>query len=364
MIGLVLVGGQGTRLRPLTESVPKPMLPIANRPMIERLVERLAAQGIDEVVLSLGYRPQAFQEAFPDDRIAGIPCRYAVEDSPLDTAGAIRFAADAAGIDDTFVVLNGDVITDHRLSDLIGLHEVSGAAATISLQRVDDPSRFGVVVTDEAGRVEGFVEKPAPGTAPSNEISAGTYVLEPEVLAMIPADRPVSIERETFPALVDQGRLYAKVLDGYWLDTGTPAQYVQAHTDMLDGHTAMPADLTEIADGVWVSGEASGLAQVAGPAIVGVGATIAEGATVERASIGPGVSVEVGAAVVGAVVLAGARVGPGARVEGGIVGYDASIGAGAVLTGDTVVASGAEVAPSATHHDDRIAAPNEAEEQH
>jgi mannose-1-phosphate guanylyltransferase len=205
MNAIVLVGGFGTRLRPLTLTRPKQLLPILDRPMLEWVVERLAGAGATEVVLSLGYLPSAFQEAYPDDRCAGARLRYAIEPEPLDTAGAIRFAAEAAGIDrsdEPFVVINGDVVTDADLGALLELHHSCGAEGTIALTPVEDPSRYGVVPIDEDGRVRAFIEKPPAAEAPSRWINAGTYVLEPSVLGRIPGGRRVSIERETFPAMV------------------------------------------------------------------------------------------------------------------------------------------------------------------
>src|SRR5580658_1717825 len=205
---VVLVGGEGTRLRPLTYTTPKQLLPVVEVPLLERVLVHLAAAGVDEAILSLGYRPDAFVTAYPDSVAAGIRLSYAVEPEPLDTAGAIAFAARHGGVDETFVAVNGDVLTDVDVGDLVRRHRHRQALATIHLTAVEDPSRFGVVATDDDGRVLAFVEKPPPGQAPSNLINAGTYILEPEVLALIPADQRVSIERRTFPELVDGGRLY------------------------------------------------------------------------------------------------------------------------------------------------------------
>ena len=234
MKAVVLVGGEGTRLRPLTLSSPKQMLPIVGVPMIERVLGQLAAHGVDEAVLSLGYLPDAFLEAYPDGRAAGISLTYAVEPEPLDTAGAVRFAAAFAGIEETFVVVNGDVLTDLDLTGLIAFHRRRGAEGTIALHPVADPSAFGVVPTDSEGRVLAFVEKPPRDEAPTNEINAGTYVLEPSVLDRIPEGGRVSIERETFPAMVRDGRLFARSDDRYWLDTGTPSAYLEANFDYLE----------------------------------------------------------------------------------------------------------------------------------
>jgi len=226
MRAIVLVGGFGTRLRPLTSDVPKQMLPVVHVSMLERVVAGLARYGVDEAILSLGFRPDAFIDAYPDGTCAGVALRYAVEPEPLDTAGAIRFAALAAGIDDTFVVVNGDVLNDFDLRRLLALHRDRGAEGTIHLTPVDDPSRYGVVPTDADGRVLGFIEKPPLDEAPTNWINAGTYVLEPSVIDRIPEGRKVSIERETFPAMVTDGTLFALQDSCYWIDAGTPASQV------------------------------------------------------------------------------------------------------------------------------------------
>jgi mannose-1-phosphate guanylyltransferase len=320
MRAVVLVGGFGTRLRPLTTDLPKQMLPILDRPMIEHVVGHLAAHGVDEVVLSLGFLPDAFLDAYPDGRCADIPLTYAVEPEPLDTAGAIRFAADEAGIDETFLVLNGDVLTDLAVDELVAFHRASGAEGTVSLTPVDDPSRYGVVPTDADGRVTGFVEKPPAGEAPCNWINAGTYVLEPSVLDRIEPGRRVSVEREVFPAMADAGTLFGFRSEAYWVDTGTPETYLGVQLDLLDG--------------------------VRGPARSGVddAAEIDPGATVRRSVIGPGVVVAGGARICDAVVMAGSRIGEGAVVESSLVGCNASIGPDAQVIGLSVVGHGAVVA--------------------
>jgi mannose-1-phosphate guanylyltransferase len=235
MRAVVLVGGFGTRLRPLTLTTPKPMLPIGHVPMIARLVDRLGRGGVTEVVLSLGFRPEPFVEAFPDGRCGDVALTYAVEPEPLDTAGAIRFAAEFAGIDDTFVVANGDVMTDLDVSALVDAHRSFGAEVTLHLIGVDDPSAFGVVDLAADGSVRAFVEKPAPGTEPSNLINAGTYVFEASVLDRIPPETKVSVERDTFPRIVADGGLFGVPTDDYWIDAGVPTLYRAANLDLLDG---------------------------------------------------------------------------------------------------------------------------------
>ena len=334
MIAVVLVGGFGTRLRPLTLHTPKQMLPVVDRPMIEWVLAELAKHGVDRAVLALGYRPDAFQAAYPDGTCAGVELHYAVEPEPLDTAGAIRFAARDAGVAERFLVCNGDVLTDLDITSLVAFHDQHGAEATIALHRVDDPSRYGVVPTDAAGRVEAFVEKPPPGEAPTDRINAGTYVLEPSVIDRIAAGRKVSIERETFPALVAERSLFALDDGGvYWLDTGTPDAYLAAQLDVLDGRR--------------------------GGAVAGIDAAAAvdPGATVDRSVVRPGSVIEAGALVRDAVVLDGAHIGAGARVEDSIVGPRATVGAGARVEGLSVLGEGVVIGDGEHVHARKIPEP-------
>ena len=238
MRAVVLVGGFGTRLRPLTEDIPKPLLPVGQRPIIEHVVRSLAAGGVTEVVLALGFRPDAFSAAYPDGTCDGVPLRYAVEPEPLDTGGAISFAAREAGIDDTFFVVNGDVLTDLDVRALLAFHREQGAQATIHLTPVEDPSSFGVAALDAEGRVLRFVEKPPRDAAPSNMINAGTYVFEPSMIDRVPVGGKVSIERVVFPAVAAESRLYALCTDDYWIDTGRPEYYRQANLDAVSGFAA------------------------------------------------------------------------------------------------------------------------------
>ncbi len=323
MRAVVLVGGFGTRLRPLTYQTPKPMLPVGHRPIIELVIEQLARGGITEVVLALGFKPEPFLVAFPDGVCAGVPLTYAVEPEPLDTAGAIRYAARFAGVDDTFVVVNGDVLTDLDVAHLVEFHHSNGAEGTLHLTPVDDPSAFGVVAVNALGRVDRFVEKPPPGTEPSKLINAGTYVLEPSVLDRIPGGHPVSIERETFPAMVTDGSLFALATDDYWVDTGRPALYLQANMDVLDGRRRHVRCEPVARDAV-VSGEAS-----VRHSLVGQGAHVAAGALVLDSVLLPGAVIEKGAGIVGSVVAG--KVEAGASIEACVVGAEGVVMAGAVL---------------------------------
>lgn len=329
MRAVVLVGGFGTRLRPLTNDIPKPMLPVGHHPMIVGLVDRLAAGGVTEVTLALGFRPEPFVEAFPDGRCGDVKLRYAVEPEPLDTAGAIRFAALDSGIDDTFVVANGDITTALDVGALVRRHRELGGLATIHLTPVADPSAFGVVEIDDAGQVQRFVEKPLPGETASNLINAGTYVFEPAVLDAIAPDRPASVERETFPALVADGSLFGVATDDYWVDTGRPDEYRRANLDLL----------------------APGRPHIEPVAATAV---VAPTSTVIGSIVGAGAQIGESARVVESVVLPGARIGDGALVERSLVmGH---VGAHAVVC-DAVLGAAARVPDHGVVRDARLPDP-------
>jgi NDP-sugar pyrophosphorylase family protein len=339
---VVLVGGEGTRLRPLTYETPKPLLPIANEPFLERQLRWLACHGVDEVVLSMGYLPDAFVSHFPGGRFEGITLRYAVEADPLGTAGGIRFAAE--GVDERILVCNGDVLTTLDLSALLDYHAARRAEATIALTKVDDPSAFGVVPTRDDGEVIAFVEKPPPGRAPTNWINAGTYVLEPSVLARIPPRLPVSIEKETFPRMLEgaqPGRLYAMRSDAYWLDIGTPEKYLQAQGDVLRGAlAARPAiHAAELRPGIWTQGtvEIHPAADLVAPVLVGEGAVVEAGARVASSVLGPRTTVGAGARVERSVLHEGARLAADAEAIDTVVGAAALVDTGAVASDLTMV---------------------------
>lgn len=313
MQAIVLVGGEGTRLRPLTETVPKPALTLVDRPFLAYMIEWLAGHGVTEVVLACGFLPGVLREALAgEEERAGVSIRYVVEPEPLGTAGAIRFAADQLGdeLDERFLALNGDVLTDLDLGALLEAHR---SAATIALHAVEDSSAFGLVRTDSGGAVLEFLEKT--GEAAPGEVNAGMYALERSVLDLIPRGRSVSIERDVFPRLAGDG-LRAVALDGYWVDIGTPERYLAATWDILEGRVE-----TRV--------EPSGLGVFVDP-----GATVDPAATVgPRAVVGSGSRVAAGAAVSESVLLAGSTVGEGARVEGSILAPGSEVAAGAIVRG-------------------------------
>lgn len=334
MRAVILVGGEGTRLRPLTYNVPKQMLPIVGMPMLERVLANLAKHGVTDAVLSLGYLPDRFIEAYPTNEVAGVRVSYAVEPSPLDTAGAIRFAARAAEIDDTFIVINGDVITDLNVTALVNFHRSKGAEATIALHPVEDPSRFGVVPTHDDGRVMAFVEKPPRDEAPTNQINAGTYVMEPSVIDRIAPDVKVSVERVTFPDIVSSGRLYALADESYWLDTGTPQAYLDAHRDVLEGRRSLEL-ATPVRDGNWIHPAARIGASDLHLASVDGDVVVEAGATVTNSVIMPGAHIAAGAVVRDSIIGPGAVVGPGALLEATcVIGHGVVVPGGSILRGD------------------------------
>jgi mannose-1-phosphate guanylyltransferase len=316
---IVLVGGEGTRLRPLTSDVPKPALTLVDRPFLAYVIEWLGAHGVSEVVLACGFLPDVLRDALAgEEERAGVAITYVAEPEPLGTAGAIRFAAEALGerLEDRFLALNGDVLTDLDLGALLGAHAESEAEATIALYAVEDSAAYGLVRRDASGAVLEFSEKT--GEAVPGEINAGAYVLERAVLDLIPGDRAVSIETEVFPRLVGAG-LRALPLEGYWMDIGTPARYLQASWDILEGRVSTQVRPT--APGRLVAADAA----VAADAKLGA-----------RAVLAPGCRLEAGAEVSDSVLLDGCTVGAGARVVGSILAPGAEVLAGAELNGAVV----------------------------
>jgi mannose-1-phosphate guanylyltransferase len=331
MRAVVLVGGFGTRMRPLTNHVPKSMLPVGHEPMISRLVGRLVEGGVTDVTLALGFKAEPFLEAFLDGHCHGARLDYAVEPEPLDTAGAIRFAAEHSGIDDTFVVVNGDIITDLDVSTLLLAHRGSGAEATIHLTPVEDPSSFGIVQIDGDGRVERFVEKPPAGTMSSNLINAGSYVLEPSVIERVAPGRPASLEREVFPDLVERATLFAVATDDYWIDAGRPELYLRANLDLVNG--CRPERVDPIAPGALVDASA-----VISQSLIGAGAVVEEGASVSGSVVLPGATIGRGARVERSIVMG--RVGPDAVVSDAVIGADGHVPAGTTLADARLPAPG------------------------
>jgi NDP-sugar pyrophosphorylase family protein len=340
MKAVIMAGGEGTRLRPLTSNQPKPMMPLANRPMMEHIVRLLKEHGFDEIVVTLAFLPQTIRTYFGDGSEFGVSLVYATEETPLGTAGSVRNAR--AELDEPFLVISGDVLTDIDLSALVAFHEEKGAKATLALIAVDDTSSYGVVPTDEDGAVEAFLEK-SPGPAPTNRINAGAYVIEREVVERIEPDRAVSFEREIFPSLVGEG-LYGWFAEGYWIDIGTPERYLEATYDLLSGRvhsTLPPRDETGslIYEPALVAGAHIGPQSVLGPhCSVGVESTVERSVLHSRVTVGSGCTIREAVLSDGVHVGDGAEIGPGAMLGEGVV-----VQPGEVVSADARVDPGASV---------------------
>ncbi len=326
MQAIVLVGGEGTRLRPLTETVPKPALTLVDRPMLAYTIEWLAGHGVTEVVLACGFLPDVLREALAgEEERAGARIRYVAEPEPLGTAGAIRFAADDLGesVEDRFLALNGDVLADLDLTALLRTHEALGARATIGLRHVEDAASYGLVSTGPGGEVTEFAEKT--GEQRPGEINAGAYVLQRSVLEEIAPGGNVSIELDTFPRLIGDG-LFATTLEGYWMDVGTPERYLQASWDVLEGTVRTAVEPTSLGMLIDPSAEVAADAVVGPRAVVSAGCRIEAGAEIRESVLLAGCTVGERARVSGSILAPGAEVGPEMTVEGTVAGPRERVG--------------------------------------
>ncbi|HEY7818612.1 MAG TPA: NDP-sugar synthase, partial [Vicinamibacteria bacterium] len=332
MTAVILAGGKGTRLRPLTLHTPKPIVPILNRPFLTLQIEILKKTGIEEIVLSLSYQPRRIEEMFGDGSDLGVRIHYTMEPDPLGTAGAVKNAESL--LSNRIVVFNGDVLSDLDLSAVLRFHEKVGAKATIVLTPVANPSAYGLVETDPEGRVQRFLEKPSYDEITCDTINAGVYVLEPELLEYIPGGTNFSFEREFFPHLLrDSIPFYAYVHRGYWIDIGTPEKYLKVHRDILSG--ALPfSGFHPNAGGTYVDPEATVEpgTRLTGPAYIGAGTVVKSKAIVEPyAVVGANCRIEEGAIISDSVLWPNVRVGEEARVSGALVGRSAHVGRHAVV---------------------------------
>jgi mannose-1-phosphate guanylyltransferase/phosphomannomutase len=343
MKAVVMAGGEGTRLRPLTSNQPKPMVPIVGKPCMEHILELLRYHGFEDVVITVAFLPQAIRSYFGDGESLGLNIEYSVEENPLGTAGSVRLAS--GRLDDTFLVISGDALCDIDLGKIVEFHKEKGAAATIGMKSVENPLEFGIVVTDEDGRVERFLEKPSWGQVFSDTINTGIYVLEPEVLRHVPTDRPYDFSKELFPLLLEMGRpLYGYVCEGYWQDIGNIDQYRQANFDALDEKVRLNIDGLKIRGDVWLGEgvEIDDVEGVEGPAFVGTNCTIAPDASVGPYSVlGPGTTLRERSRVSRSVIDASTYIGRSAVVEGAVVGRNCDVKAHArvhegVAIGDQV----------------------------
>ena len=342
MKAIIMAGGEGSRLRPLTCDCPKPMMRLLDRPVMEYALKLLKKHGVSEAAVTLGYLPDAIVDFFGDGGEWGIKLRYYTERTPLGTAGGVKQAADF--LDETFCVLSGDGVTDLDLSTALAFHREHEALATMVLTRVDNPLEYGVVVTAADGRVRAFLEKPGPGEAISDTVNTGIYILEPEILSLIPEGKPCDFGGELFPRLVSEGRgVYGCVLDGYWCDIGDVGAYLRSHADLLDGKLHL-----ETPSGVQAGALVDEGAHIESPCYIGAGARVERGALVGKyAVIGAGAVVETRASVKRAVLWKGARMGREAQARGCVLGGHALLDAQAQAFEECVLGSGAQAAARA-----------------
>jgi mannose-1-phosphate guanylyltransferase/phosphomannomutase len=343
MKAVVMAGGEGTRLRPLTSNQPKPMVPIVGKPCMEHILELLKAHGFEDVIVTVAFLPQAIRSYFGDGTAIGLDIQYSVEESPLGTAGSVRLASDA--LDDTFLVISGDALCDIDLNQIVQFHKEKGAAVTIGLKSVENPLEFGIVVTDEEGKVERFLEKPSWGQVFSDTINTGIYVLEPEVLKHVPTDRPYDFSKELFPLLLEMGRpIYGYVCDGYWQDIGNLDQYRQANFDALDERVRLNIPGLKIRGDVWIGEgvEIDDVEGVEGPAFIGNYARVSPEASVGPYTVlGSATTLRERGRISRSVLDASCYIGRSAVVEGAIIGRNCDIRAHArihegVAIGDQV----------------------------
>ncbi|HMC79485.1 MAG TPA: sugar phosphate nucleotidyltransferase, partial [Acidimicrobiia bacterium] len=353
MKAVVMAGGEGTRLRPLTSNQPKPMMPMANRPLMEHVVRRLAVHGFDDIVVTVAFLASHIRNYFGDGSELGVAMRYATEETPLGTAGSVRNAA--AELDDTFMVISGDVLSDIDLDAVVKAHRSSGALATIALRRVENPVDFGIVITNADGWVERFLEKPTWGQVFSDTINTGIYVLEPQILDLIPEHEAVDFSEAVFPAALKRGlAIQGLVVDGYWEDVGTVDAYHRAHRDVLDQRVAVDIPGFRLGDGIWL-GEGADVdpaAEITGPVIIGDNCRVEAGASIgEYTVLGSNVVVKHDASLARTVVHDHVYIGPGAHLRGCIVGRSADLRRGAraeegvVLGEECFVGDGAVINP-------------------
>lgn len=339
---ILLVGGKGTRLRPLTVNTPKPMVPAAGVPFLTHQLARARAAGVEHIVLATSYLAEVFEPYFGDGSALGLHLEYVTEEEPLGTGGAIRNVASRlrSGPEDPVLIFNGDILTGLDIRGLVSTHRSSGADVSLHLTRVEDPRAFGLVPTDASGRVTAFLEKPqTPEEIVTDQINAGAYVFRRSVIDTIPTGRPVSVERETFPDLLSGGAHLQGMVDStYWLDLGTPQAFVRGSADLVLGRAPSPAVPGRCGDFlVLPSASVAADAKLTGGTVIGAGAVIGEGARIDASAILEGATVEAGA------VISASMIGAGARIGARTVLSDVVIGDGAVVGEDNELREGARV---------------------
>lgn len=343
-----MVGGEGTRLRPLTYNTPKSMVPILNRPFLEHMIDYLKGHGIDDITLTLCYLPDHIQRYFGDGSKFGVKLSHVVEDCPLGTAGAVKNVAEY--LDETFFVFNGDIFTDIDLTAMMEFHRQRGSKVSIALTPVDNPAIYGVVEADAQGRVHRFLEKPSPEAVTTNMVNAGAYIVEPEVLGHIPKGMNFTFERGLFPLLVERGDpVYGYQSDAYWIDIGTPERYLRLHYDLLTGRVKKTFHGELLDEGIWVEEgcDIHHRAELEGPIVIGRDCVIGSRAQVKGPSvIGRDCRIGTGSLVDGAVVWQNTRLGRGVSLKNCVVAENVVIKdrcrvtEGCVLGGNLIIGPG------------------------
>ncbi len=350
MKAVVMAGGEGTRLRPMTASQPKPMLPVVNRPIMEHVMRLLRQHGFDETVVTVQFLASLVRNYFGDGEEFGMSLQYATEETPLGTAGSVKNAQDALR-DEPFLVISGDALTDIDLSELVAFHKTSGALVTVALTRVQNPLEFGIIIADEDGRIQRFLEKPTWGQVFSDTVNTGIYVMQPEVLDEVPAGETVDWSGDVFPRLLERGApLYGFVADGYWEDVGTHESYLKAHADVLSRRVQVDIEGFEVSPGVWVAegAEVDPDAVLTGPVCVGDYAKIEAGAQLRQYTVvGSNVIVKEGAFLHRAVVHNNVYVGRGVTMRGCVIGKKTDVMGAARIEEGAVVGDECVIEPDA-----------------
>ena len=356
MKAIILAGGVGTRLRPLSCTRPKLLFPVLNKPLLDRTLERLAETGVNEVILAVKFMAEVFMQRYCESK-HGIKISYSIEKKPMHTGGAIKYAEELVGHEEPFLVLNGDIFTTIDYTKLIKKHKENNVVATIALYSVEDPSRYGTVKLTENNKVTKFIEKAPLEQAPSNLINAGVYVLDPKIFGYIPAGRPVSIEREVFPKLAEDGKLFGYEFKEIWIDIGKPADYLKANRVLLDAQPKKRLLEQEVKskDGVILigpervdSGVSVGQNSKVGPyTVIGRGTVLGKNVTIENSVVFPNATIEDNASVRGAVIGEGVTIGRGTTImEGVVIGDYATIHDNITISRDVTVCHSREVTES------------------
>ena len=350
MKAVIMAGGKGTRLQPLTSNQPKPMIPIVNTPCMEHIVRLLKRYDFEDILVTLEFMPEVIREYFGDGSEWGVKIDYSVEEEPLGTAGSVKYVEDR--LTERFVVVSGDALTDVDLEKAVALHEERGAEVTLVLKKVDDPSEFGIVVVEDNGRVSDFLEKPDEDEVFSYTANTGIYIVEPDALRDVPEDQEYDWSKEQFPKMLEEGRpIYGYVMEGYWEDIGNIEQYMGAQRDVLDGKVrGVRPPGKEVRKGVYVGdGVEVNEEHLEGPVVLGNGVRVASGARVGPYSVlAPNVSVGAGASVKESTVAEGTSIGEGAGLDGALVGRSCTVGDYARLLEGSALGDEVEVGQGAT----------------